>query len=75
MTETLQDKIDAIWSIEKSHGQMFGVEYEINKAIQELREDIEFEIAFLSKSRIKTNSAEGSIRAYRYVLTLIGEKK
>lgn len=44
MIDTLKQSIHDIFVIEKSHGQMFGLEYEINKAVEEASEKRPFQL-------------------------------
>ena len=81
MTKTLQEKIDEV-AYKHHHGyRIMGSEaYEdVNKAIQELREEIldkmDYDLATQGLSNAMPPYYSGHYKALKSVLALIGEKK
>lgn len=69
--KTLQDKIEFIFTVTFDGS---GTQYSmINKAIQELREEIKRQVT--NNERFKDEYSEGFNNALETVLSLIGEKK
>lgn len=71
---TLQEKIDRIFVASEIGKKVFHHD-QVDKAIQELREEINKEIISAKEIGEQDEGISSMITAYEYVLALIGDKK